>query len=158
MQVYLPILVGQNVLLVTGDTKISEEPYFYFDTSCRTRNLFSQDGNTCFSVGAAVGDNYKVTYTESTSIVMVYSTAAETWLETKMGGSLDLTLGTESRSSGSGNSPKNLFYVISTTVRYSKVITKQYNMDFLMVLLMMILYQNCKSKQFPVWEKQVIYV
>ena len=70
-------------------------------------------------MGDATGENYKVTYTETTYKLMVGTAAAETWWEalyTAVGATVNLTVDTELSGSGSGKNEKNLFYVTSTTV------------------------------------------
>ena len=115
-----PDLVAmRNVLVVTSDTSISEETHAYSDATCSTLSYYSKDGNTSFTVGDASGDNYKVTYTETTFKMKVGTTAAETWWEaryTAAGVSIDLTVDTELSGTGSGKNYLNLFNVTSTTV------------------------------------------
>ena len=109
----------RDVLVVTSDTSISEETHGYADTTCSTLSYYSKDGNTSFTVGDASGDNYKVTYTETTYKMMVGTTAAETWWEARYlaaGASVDLTVDTELSGTGSGKNELNLFNVTSTTV------------------------------------------
>ena len=91
------LVAMRNVLVVTSDTSISEETHAYSDATCSTLSYYSKDGNTSFTVGDASGDNYKVTYTETTYKLMVGTAAAETWWEalyTAAGESIDLTVGT----------------------------------------------------------------
>ena len=115
-----PDLVAmRNVLVVTSDTSISEETHAYSDATCSTLSYYSKDGNTSFTVGDASGENYKVTYTETTYKLMVGTAAAETWWEalyTSVGATVNFTVDTELSGSGSGKNEKNLFYVTSTTV------------------------------------------
>ena len=113
------LVAMRNVLVVTSDTSISEETHAYSDATCSTLSYYSKDGNTSFTVGDASGENYKVTYTETTYKMMVGTTAAETWWEaryTAAGESIDLTVGTELSGTGSGKNELNLFNVTSTTV------------------------------------------
>ncbi len=110
----------RDVLVVTSDTSISEETHAYADATCSTTSYYSKDGNTSFTVGVASGDNYKVTYTETSFKMMVGTTAAKTWWEalyTAAGESIDLTVGTELSGTGSGKNELNLFSVTSTTVQ-----------------------------------------
>ena len=113
------LLAMRDVLVVTSDTSISEETHGYADATCSTLSYYSKDGNTSFTVGDASGENYKVTYTETTYKLMVGTAAAETWWEalyTAVGATVNLTVDTELSGSGSGKNEKNLFYVTSTTV------------------------------------------
>jgi len=109
------LLAMRDVLVVTSDTSISEETHGYTDTTCSTLSYYSKDGNTSFTVGDASGENYKVTYTETTYKMMVGTTAAETWWEALL--STGLTVGTEYSSGGSLKNELNLFSVTSTTVQ-----------------------------------------
>ena len=114
------LLAMRDVLVVTSDTSISEETHGYTDTTCSTRSYYSKDGNTSFTVGDASGENYKVTYTETTYKLMVGTAAAETWWEALFaaaGATVNLTVGTELSGTGSGKNELNLFSVTSTTVQ-----------------------------------------
>ena len=113
------LVAMRDVLVVTSDTSISEETHGYADATCSTLSYYSKDGNTSFTVGDASGENYKVTYTETTYKLMVGTAAAETWWEALFaaaGATVNLTVDTELSGSGSGKNEKNLFYVTSTTV------------------------------------------
>ena len=113
------LVAMRNVLVVTSDTSISEETHAYSDATCSTLSYYSKDGNTSFTVGDASGDNYKVTYTETTFKMKVGTTAAETWWEAlylAVGATVNLTVDTELSGSGSGKNELNLFNVTSTTV------------------------------------------
>jgi len=120
---YFPpdMLAMRDVLVVTSDTSISEESYGYSDTTCSTTSYYGKDGNTSFTVGDASGDYYKVTYTETTYKLLAGTAAAKTWWEamyTAAGYPIDLTVGTELSSTGSGKNELNLFSVTSTTVQH----------------------------------------
>ena len=109
----------RDVLVETSDTSISEETHGYSDATCSTTSYYSKDGNTSFTVGVASGDNYKVTYTETTFKMKVGTTVAETWWEAlylAAGATVDLTVDTELSGTGSGKNELNLFNVTSTTV------------------------------------------
>ena len=113
------LVAMRNVLVVTSDTSISEETHAYSDATCSTLSYYSKDGNTSFTVGDASGENYKVTYTETTYKLMVGTAAAETWWEalyTAVGATVNLTVDTELSGSGNGKNYLNLFNVTSTTV------------------------------------------
>ena len=113
----------RNILVVTSDTSISEEMYVYADATCSTTSYYSKDGNTSFTVGDALGDYYKVTYTETTNKFIAGTTAAKTWWEAMFlaaGLTIDLTVGTEVSGSGSGKNLLNLFSVTSTTVQHGE--------------------------------------
>ena len=113
------LVAMRDVLVVTSDTSISEETHGYSDATCSTLSYYSKDGNTSFTVGDASGENYKVTYTETTYKLMVGTAAAETWWEalyTAVGATVNLTVDTELSGSGSGKNELNLFNVTSTTV------------------------------------------
>ena len=109
----------RDVLVVTSDTSISEETHGYADATCSTLSYYSKDGNTSFTVGDASGENYKVTYTETTYKLMVGTAAAKTWWEalyTAVGATVNLTVDTELSGTGNGKNYLNLFNVTSTTV------------------------------------------
>ena len=113
----------RNILVVTSDTSISEETHAYADATCSTTSYYSKDGNTSFTVGDALGDYYKVTYTETTNKFIAGTTAAKTWWEALFlaaGVTIDLTVGTEVSGSGSGKNLLNLFSVTSTTVQHGE--------------------------------------
>jgi len=113
------LVAMRDVLVVTSDTSISEETHAYSDATCSTLSYYSKDGNTSFTVGDASGDNYKVTYTETSFKMMVGTTAAKTWWEAlylAAGSTVDLTVDTELSGTGSGKNELNLFNVTSTTV------------------------------------------
>ena len=111
------LVAMRNVLVVTSDTSISEETHAYSDATCSTLSYYSKDGNTSFTVGDASGENYKVTYTETSFKILADTAAAETWWETLFSNVIDLTVGTEYSGSGSGKNELNLFSVTSTTVQ-----------------------------------------
>ena len=114
------LVAMRDVLVVTSDTSISEETHGYSDATCSTLSYYSKDGNTSFTVGDASGENYKVTYTETTYKLMVGTAAAETWWEALFaaaGATVNLTVGTELSGTGSGKNELNLFSVTSTTVQ-----------------------------------------
>ena len=112
---------GKTVIVVTSDTTISDEMLMYTDTSCSTPTAYTKNGNTSVTVGVASGSNYLVTYTSSTYKVQADTTVAETHLEAFLlaatGSAVDLTVGTEHSTSGSGNLKKNLWSVTSTTIQ-----------------------------------------
>ena len=112
---------GKTVIVVTSDTTFSDEMLMYTDTSCSTPTAYVKDGNTSVTVGVASGSNYLVTYTSSTYKVQADTTVAETHLEAFLlaatGSAVDLTVGTEHSTSGSGNLKKNLWSVTSTTIQ-----------------------------------------
>ena len=110
---------GYTVIVVTGDTAISDEMLMYTDTSCSTPTAYIKNGRDNVTVGAASGNYYQVTYVSSTYKVQADTTVAETHLEAFLlaatGSAVDLTVGTEHSISGSGNSYKNVWSVTSTT-------------------------------------------
>ena len=112
---------GKTVIVVTSDTTISDEMLMYTDTSCSTPTAYTKNGNTSVTVGVASGSNYLVTYASSTYKVQADTTVAETHLEAFLlaatGSAVDLTVGTEHSTSGSGNLKKNLWSVTSTTIQ-----------------------------------------
>ena len=110
---------GKTVIVVTSDTTFSDEMLMYTDTSCSTPTSYTKNGNTSVTVGVASGSNYLVTYNSSTYKVNAYTAVAETHLEAFLlaatGSAVDLTVGTEHSTSGSGSSYKNVWSVTSTT-------------------------------------------
>ncbi len=112
---------GKTVIVVTSDTTISDEMLMYTDTSCSTPTAYTKNGHDNVTVGAASGNYYQVTYVSSTYKVQADTTVAETHLEAFLlaatGSAVDLTVGTEHSTSGSGNLKKNLWSVTSTTIQ-----------------------------------------
>ena len=125
---YVPsdVLANRDVLVVTGSDNVSEEMYFYTDTSCTNLSGYLKDGNDNFTVGDASGEFYKVTYKETGYKIKVGTTVAETYYEdyfttngiTASGTTINLVVDTEYDVGGSGKNEMNLFYVSSTTVRH----------------------------------------
>ena len=125
--VYVPsdVLANRDVLVVVGSDNVSEESYFYTDTTCTNLSAYSKDGNDNFTVGDQSGDYYKVTYVEATFKVMAVTSTAESFYEsyfstnsiTNQGTAVDLVVGTEYSMSSNGNLYMNLYSVTSTTVQ-----------------------------------------
>ena len=124
---YVPsdVLANRDVLVVTGSDNVSEEMYFYTDTSCTNLSGYLKDGNDNFTVGDASGSNYKVTYVEATFKVTAVTSTAESFYEsyfstnniTNQGTAVDLVVGTEYSMSSNGNTYMNLYSVTSTQVQ-----------------------------------------
>ena len=125
--VYVPsdVLANRDVLVVVGSDNVSEESYFYTDTTCTNLSAYLKDGNDNFTVGDQSGDYYKVTYVEATFKVMATTSTAESFYEsyfstnniTNQGTAVDLVVGTEYSMSSNGNLYMNLYSVTSTTVQ-----------------------------------------
>ena len=125
--VYVPseVLANRDVLVVVGTDNVSEESYFYTDTTCTNLSAYLKDGNDNFTVGDQSGDYYKVTYVEATFKVMAVTSTAESFYEsyfstnniTNQGTAVDLVVGTEYSMSSNGNLYMNLYSVTSTTVQ-----------------------------------------
>ena len=124
---YIPsdVLANRDVLVVTGSDNVSEEGYFYTDTTCTNLSAYIKDGNDNFTVGNASGSNYQVTYVEATFKVMAVTSTAESFYEsyfstnsiTNQGTAIDLVVGTEYSMSSNGNTYMNLYNVTSTQVQ-----------------------------------------
>ena len=124
---YIPsdVLANRDVLVVVGSDNVSEEMYFYTDTSCTNLSAYLKDGNDNFTVGDQSGDYYKVTYNEETFKVMAVTSTAVTFYETyfatygitNQGTAVDLSAGIEYSMGGNGNIYMNLYSVTSTTVQ-----------------------------------------
>ena len=124
---YIPsdVLANRDVLVVVGSDNVSEEGYFYTDTTCTNLSAYLKDGNDNFTVGDQSGDYYKVTYKEATFKVMAVTSTAVTFFETyfatygitNQGTAVDLVVGTEYSMSSNGNTYMNLYSVTSTTVQ-----------------------------------------
>ena len=124
---YIPsdVLANRDVLVVTGSDNVSEEGYFYTDTTCTNLSAYIKDGNVNFTVGNASGSNYQVTYVEATFTLMAVTSTAESFYETyfatygitNQGTAIDLSAGIEYSRSGNTSLYMNLYSVTSTTVQ-----------------------------------------
>ena len=124
-QIPSDVLANRDVLVVVGSDNVSEESYFYTDTTCTNLSAYLKDGNDNFTVGDQSGDYYKVTYNEETFKVMAVTSTAVTFYETyfatygitNQGTAVDLSAGIEYSMGGNGNIYMNLYSVTSTTVQ-----------------------------------------
>ena len=110
---------GKTVIVVTSDTTFSDEMLMYTDTSCSTPSAYTKNGNTSVTVGVAVDNGTKVTYNSSTYKVNAYTAVARDNLTAALIGNItdiDLTVGEEFSTPGSGNLYMNLWSVTSTTI------------------------------------------
>ena len=110
---------GKTVIVVTSDTTFSDEMLMYTDTSCSTPSAYTKNGNTSVTVGVAVDNGTNVTYNSSTYKVNAYTAVAKDNLTAALIGNItdiDLTLGQEFSTTGSGNLYMNLWSVTSTTI------------------------------------------
>ena len=110
---------GKSVFVVTSDTTFSDETLMYTDTSCSTPSAYTKNGNTSVTVGVAVDNGTKVTYNSSTYKVNAYTAVARDNLTAALIGNItdiDLTVGEEFSTAGSGNLYMNLWSVTSTTI------------------------------------------
>ena len=110
----------RSFIVVTGDAAFSSERYYYSDTTCSTVTLYQKDGLTSVTVGDAVDNGTKVTYTKSTYKIKPNSTATKTYYDAvfeSAGINMDLIVGVETETRGDRNSYKNLWLVTSTTIR-----------------------------------------
>ena len=111
---------GKTVIVVTSDTTFSDETLMYTDTSCSTPSAYSKNGNTSVTVGVAVDNGTIVTYNSSTYKVNAYTAVARDNLTAALIGNItdiDLTVGEEFSTAGSGNLYMNLWSVTSTTIQ-----------------------------------------
>ena len=114
---------GNTVVVVTGNTAISEEILMYTDTACSTPSMTWKKGRTEFTVGSASGSNYAVTYKEATVKVKVSTDVAKSHMDTfaqSVGLSETFTKGTEKTITDDQGTKHNLFLVTSTTVRHAE--------------------------------------
>ena len=124
-QIPSDVLANRDVLVVVGSDNVSEESYFYTDTTCTNLSAYLKDGNDNFTVGDQSGDYYKVTYNEETFKVTAVTSTAESFYEsyfstnniTNQGTAVDLVVGTEYSMSSNGNLYMNLYSVTSTQVQ-----------------------------------------
>ena len=124
-QIPSDVLSNRDVLVVTGNDNVSEEMYFYTDTTCTNLSAYLKDGNDNFTVGDQSGDYYKVTYNEETFKVMAVTSTAVTFYETyfatygitNQGTAIDLSAGIEYSMGSNGNIYMNLYSFTSTTVQ-----------------------------------------
>jgi hypothetical protein len=110
---------GKTVIVVTSDTTFSDEILMYTDTSCSTPSAYTKNGNTSVTVGVAVDNGTRVTYNSSTYKVNAYTAVARDNLTAALIGNItdiDLTVGEEFSTAGSGNLYMNLWSVTSTTI------------------------------------------
>ena len=71
---------GYTVIVVTGDTAISDEMLMYTDTSCSTPTAYIKNGRDNVTVGTASGNYYQVTHGSSTFKVKADTAVAVTHL------------------------------------------------------------------------------
>jgi hypothetical protein len=110
---------GKSVIVVTSNTSFSDELLMYTDTSCSTPSAYSKSGRDNVTVGDAVDNGTKVTFNSSTYKVNAYTAVARDNLTAALIGNItdiDLTVGEEFSTAGSGNLYMNLWSVTSTTI------------------------------------------
>ena len=106
--------------VVTSSNSVSDESFYYSDTTCSTVSLSLKRLRSNVAVGVASGSNYKVTYKSSYLKEFVNSSAAEAFREkvySDAGLSVDLTQGCVYEGSTSGKEYKDLWNVTSTTLK-----------------------------------------
>ena len=106
--------------VVTSSNSVSDESFYYSDTTCSTVTLSLKSLRSEVAVGVASGSNYKVTYKSSYFKELVNSSAAEAFREkvySNAGLSVDLTQGCVYEGSTSGKEYKDLWNVTSTTLK-----------------------------------------
>ena len=101
-------------LIVTSSSSVEFSEYWYSDASCSTSNVSMAELWTSFSVGAASGSNYKITYTLYSSSYTPYDTTAKTLLDTAF--TTTTTIGT-AHTVIENTSLKNIIYVSSNSVK-----------------------------------------
>ncbi len=115
---------GNTVVVVTGNTAISEEILMYTDTACSTPSMSWKQVRTDFTVGSASGSNYAVTFKDTTVKVKPSTDVAATHLNTFAANNPNIsdtfTVGTETSVTSSGSTKYNLFLVTSTTVKHGE--------------------------------------
>ncbi|SVC57120.1 uncharacterized protein METZ01_LOCUS309974 [marine metagenome] len=106
--------------VVTSSNSVSDESFYYSDTTCSTLSLSLKSLRSDVAVGVASGSNYKVTYKSIYLKEFVNSSAAEAFREkvySDAGLSVDLTQGCVYEGSTSGTEYKDLWNVTSTTLK-----------------------------------------
>ena len=106
--------------VVTSSNSVSDESFYYSDTTCSTVSLSLKSLRSNVAVGVASGSNYKVTYKSSYLKELVKTSAAEAFREkvySDAGLSVDLTQGCVFEGSTSGKEYKDLWNVTSTTLK-----------------------------------------
>ena len=106
--------------VVTSSNSVSDESFYYSDTTCSTVSLSLKSLRSDVAVEDASGSNYKVTYKSSYLKEFVNSSAAEAFREkvySDAGLSVDLTQGCVYEGSTSGKEYKDLWNVTSTTLK-----------------------------------------
>ena len=106
--------------VVTSSNSVSDESFYYSDTTCSTVTLSLKSLRSEVAVGVASGSNYKVTYKSSYLKELVKTSAAEAFREkvySDAGLSVDLTQGCVYEGSTSGKEYKDLWNVTSTTLK-----------------------------------------
>ena len=101
-------------LIVTSSSSVEFSEYWYSDASCSTSNVSMAELWTSFSVGAASGSNYKITYTLYSSSYTPYDTTAKTLLDTQF--TTTTTIGT-AHTVINDFARKGLIYVSSNSVK-----------------------------------------
>tara|TARA_B100000315_G_C14481899_1_gene543301 strand:- start:182 stop:844 length:663 start_codon:yes stop_codon:yes gene_type:complete len=109
------------VIVVTGSDNISEESFFFTDSSCTTNSLILKTQYDNVTVGSASGSNYPLTLTKKRSLITAGTTTSETYVQTLWGGLIDVTVGTEytDNYSGSDNPRYGLINLSSTTLYFA---------------------------------------
>ena len=110
---------GRTVMVVTGDTTFSDEMFMFTDASCSTPSATIKNGRDNVTVGSASGDYYLVTYDSASFKVTAHTAVARDNLTAALIGNItdiDLTVGEEFSTAGSGNLYMNLWSVTSTTI------------------------------------------
>ena len=105
---------------MTSSNSVSDESFYYSDTTCSTVSLSLKTLRSDVTMGVASGSNYKVTYKSSYLKELVKTSAAEAFREkdySDAGLSVDLTQGCVFEGHTSGKEYKDLWNVTSTTLK-----------------------------------------
>ena len=103
-------------LTVTSNSSFVFEKLYFTDSSCTLLSLGTWFGTDNLSIGNASESNYQMSHGKDNNTYLVNTSIGETWLEEKMGGSVDFTIGTP-KLINDNSSYKNLISLSGNTVR-----------------------------------------
>ena len=101
------------LFVVRGNDNITEELHGFINTTCTTKNYYSNLVYDNVSVGSASGSNYQVLQLNTGVNFLANTAVADTWLETKY--SVTLTVGTEKKTMGTSIQYYGLWNLSGTT-------------------------------------------
>ena len=107
-----------------GNDNITEELHGFINTTCTTKNYYSNLVYDNVSVGSASGSNYQVLQLNTGLSFLAKTTDAHNWLETTY--SVTLTVGTEVKATGSSIQYYGLWNLSGTTFQRGLASTSAY--------------------------------